>query len=219
MAEDARPTFGERLKGKALRFGRRGVGAFQRRLNPPRLPVSPDGRLRLHVGCGMVNAAEFVNIDLIDAPHVHVQRAIDDLSLFADGCADLVYASHCLEHFGYRHTRSVLQEWVRVLGPGGVLRVAVPDFAVMAQAYAAGAPLPDIQGFLLGGQDYRLNFHAAVFDEPLLRDLLLGVGLTDVRRWDPETADHHDFRDESSATYRIGDVAVKLSLNLQARKP
>lgn len=218
MSDDPRPTFGERVKDKVFRFGRRGVGSFKRRFNPPSLPVSPDGCLRLHVGCGMVDAAGFVNIDLMDAPHVHVQRPIDDLSLFADGCADLVYASHCLEHFGYRHSRTVLAEWARVLRPGGLLRVAVPDFAVIAHAYTAGASLRDIQGLLLGGQDYRLNFHAAFFDEALLRDLMIGVGLTDVRRWEPETADHHDFSDESAATSLIGAQVVKISLNLEARK-
>jgi SAM-dependent methyltransferase len=219
MSDDPRLTFGERVKDKVVRFGRKNLGAFQRRFNPPSLPVSPDGQLRLHLGCGMIDAAGFINIDLMDAPHVHVQRPIDDLSLFADGCADLVYASHCLEHFGYRHSRSVLEEWARVLRPGGWLRVAVPDFSVIARAYTAGAPLRDVQGVLLGGQDYRLNFHAAVFDEASLRDLMGGAGLTDIRRWEPEAVDHHDFHDESSATCRVGAEAVKISLNLQGRKP
>jgi SAM-dependent methyltransferase len=131
-----------------------------------------------------------------------------------------VYASHCLEHFGYRHSRGVLAEWVRVLRPGGWLRIAVPDFAVIAAAYTAGARLPEIQGVLLGGQDYRLNFHAAVFDEALLRDLMTGAGLADIRRWDPETVEHHPFRDESSAVCQLGGGAgaVKVSLNLEGRK-
>lgn len=218
MPEDPRPTFGERAKDKVLRFGRQRLGSIKRRLNPPSLPVSPDGKLRLHVGCGMINAAGYLNVDLMDAPHVHVQRPIDDLSLFADGCADLVYASHCLEHFGYRHSHTVLAEWARVLRPGGVLRVAVPDFAVITRAYASGAPLRDIQGLLLGGQDYRLNFHAAVFDEPLLRDLMTGVGITALQRWEPGSVDHHDFSDESGATFQLGVETVRFSLNLEGRK-
>jgi SAM-dependent methyltransferase len=219
MSDEPRPTLGERVKDKVLRLGRRTAGAVVRQFKPPRFPASPDGRMRLHVGCGMVEAAGFVNIDLMDAPHVHVQRPIDDLSVFPDGCAELVYASHCLEHFGYRHSRSVVAEWVRVLRSGGWLRVAVPDFAVMAQAYARGTPLRDIQGPLLGGQDYRLNFHGAFFDEPLLRELMTGAGLTEIRRWDPATADHHDFTDESGATCRFGSEAVSISLNLEGRKP
>jgi SAM-dependent methyltransferase len=216
--DEAREAFGERVKGKLLRLGRRGAGILKRRLSPPMLPSAADGRLRLHLGCGMVDAAGFVNVDLLEAPHVHVQSPIDDLSVLRDGCADLVYASHCLEHFGYRRSRSVLEEWVRVLRPGGLLRVAVPDFAVITRAYAGGTPLREIQGFLLGGQDYRLNFHAAVFDEAFLRDLMAGVGLDEIRRWEPGAVDHHDFTDESAATCRIGSETVSLSLNLEGRK-
>jgi SAM-dependent methyltransferase len=219
MAEEVRPTLGDRVKFKLLRLGRRNVGAIKRTLRPPSWPSSPDGKLRLHVGCGMIDAPGFVNVDLFAAPHVHVQSSIDDLSIFPDGCADLVYACHCLEHFGFRHTAFVLEEWARVLRPGGVLRIAVPDFAVIARAYGAGVGLRTLQSLLLGGQDYRLNFHAAVFDEPMLGDLMGRVGVADIRRWDPATIDHHDFIDESAITCPIGaDSVLPLSLNLEGRK-
>jgi len=63
-----------------------------------------------------------------------------------------------------------------------------------------------------------LNFHAAVFDEPLLRELMGEAGLTDIRRWEPETVDNHDFTDESASTCRIDAKDVKISLNLEGRK-
>jgi SAM-dependent methyltransferase len=166
----------------------------------------------------MVDAPGFVNVDLLGAPHIHVQSPVDDLSIFPDGCVDLVYSAHCLEHFGYRHRRAVLEEWVRVLKPGGVLRIAVPDFAVIARSYAAGTALSELEGFLLGGQDYRLNFHKAIFDEPSLRGLLTSVGLSDVRPWDPLTVSDHDFTDESNSTCPSGPEMVALSLNLEGRK-
>ena len=218
MADEARPTFADRVKFQLLRLGRRNVGVLKRALRPPSWPAASDGRLRLHVGCGMVDAPEFVNVDLFAAPHVHVQTSIDDLSIFPDGCADLVYACHCLEHFGFRHSSSVLREWVRVLRPGGVLRIGVPDFAVIARAYGAGGSLRELQSLLLGGQDYRLNFHAAVFDEATLTALMNQAGIVDVHRWDPATVDHHAFTDESSITCPVGNETVPLSLNLEGRK-
>jgi len=218
MASEARPTLGDRIKYKVVRFGRLRAGAIKRRLRPPSLPVSSDGQLRLHLGCGMVNAPGFVNIDLLKAPHVHVRAQIDDLSSFPSECADLVYACHCLEHFGFRRTRAILEEWVRVLRPGGTLRLAVPDFAVIARAYVSGGGLRELQGLLLGGQDYQLNFHASVFDEPFLRELMQSVNITDVRRWDARTIDHHDFTDESTIMCPVGKENVLLSLNLEGRK-
>jgi SAM-dependent methyltransferase len=219
MAAEARPPIGERIKYKLLQFGRLNAGALRRRLHAPAFPVAPDGKLLLHVGCGMVNAPGFVNIDLLEAPHVHVVRPIDDLSVFPDACADMVYACHCLEHFGFRRTRDLLEEWVRVLRPGGLLRLAVPDFSVIARAYASGASLRELQSLLLGGQDYRLNFHAAVFDEALLSEAMTGVGIANIQRWDARTTDHHDFTDESAITCPMGDgERVLLSLNLEGRK-
>ena len=212
-----RPTFGVRVQDKVVRIGRRGIGWFVRRLNPPRLPQS-GGPLRLHLGCGMIDAPGYVNVDLLDAPHVHVQRPLDDLSVFPSGCADLVYACHCLEHFGYRHSRGVLEEWARVVRPGGVLRVAVPDFSVFARAYSEGTPLGEIEGWIMGGQDYRLNFHSALFDEVLLRALMSDVGLVDIRRWDPTVVEHHAFVDDSSQVFQSGSKTVPLSLNLEGIK-
>jgi predicted SAM-dependent methyltransferase len=215
---DPRPPFGERLKTKIVVAGNRGVGWIQRRFRPPSLPVAADGEIRLHVGCGRIDAPGYINVDLLDAPHIHLQRPLDDLSVFEDASVDLVYACHCLEHFGYRHTRAVLQEWVRVLRPGGVLRLAVPDFAVLAALYASGTPLHDVQGYLLGGQDYRLNFHTAVFDRALLTQHMTAVGLADVETWEPSKVDHHAFVDDSSAVIHTAGKEVPLSLNLQGRK-
>ena len=218
MSDEKKPAFGDRAKDKLVRIGRRAAGSVRRHLAPPALPVSADGRVLLHLGCGMVDAPGYVNVDLLDAPHVHVQTSVDDLSIFPDASVDLVYSSHCLEHFGYRHRRTVVTEWVRVLKHGGVLRLGVPDFAVIARSYAAGTPIAELEGPLLGGQDYRLNFHKAVFDERSLRHLMTGVGLTDVRTWDPETAPDHGFKDESSALCQFGAEMVALSLNLEGRK-
>jgi SAM-dependent methyltransferase len=218
MSTEKRPTFGERAKDKLLRAGQRATGSWQRRWSPRPFPAPADGRVLLHLGCGMIDAPGFINVDLLDAPHIHLQTAVDNLSVFADESVDLVYASHCLEHFGYRHRRTVVQEWVRVLKRGGWLRLGVPDFAVIARSYAAGTPIAEIEGPLLGGQDHRLNFHGAIFDEPSLRALMTSVGLTDVRTWDPATVGDHGFSDEANSVVLSGTQMVPLSLNLEGRK-
>src|SRR5207249_3890671 len=80
---------------------------------------TPDGKLHLHLGCGIVNSPGFVNIDAIPMRHIHCVQAVDRLEKFRSGSADLIYASHVLEHISHRETLSVLQEWRRVLKPGG----------------------------------------------------------------------------------------------------
>jgi 2-polyprenyl-3-methyl-5-hydroxy-6-metoxy-1,4-benzoquinol methylase len=52
----------------------------------------------------------------------------------ADGSVDVIRASHILEHFPAQ-VPAVLKHWAAKLKPGGVLKIAVPDFAWIAQAY------------------------------------------------------------------------------------
>jgi len=45
-----------------------------------------------------------------------------------DNYADVVFSSECLEHFPWREYPKALQEWCRILKPGGMIRIEVPDF-------------------------------------------------------------------------------------------
>ena len=84
--------------------------------------------LLLHLGCGDVHLAGWVNIDA--DPGVNPDVVCDVRQLpYEDGAADAVLAMHLLEHFA--HDEPVLAEWARVLRPGGRIVVSVPDlFAV-----------------------------------------------------------------------------------------
>src|SRR5207248_11335926 len=44
----------------------------------------------------------------------------------ADNTYDFVYSSHCLEHM--RDVEQALRNWVRILKPGGILYLVVPDY-------------------------------------------------------------------------------------------
>ena len=87
---------------------------------------------KLHIG-GKVRRPGWEILNVVPGPDVdHVGDAID-LSRFADGSFAEVYASHVLEHFDYNGPLlKALKEWRRVLVPGGVLRVSVPDLDVLA---------------------------------------------------------------------------------------
>ena len=83
--------------------------------------------LRLNLGSGMTPIPGFVNVDALeDAPDVDVIADISERLPFDDGAAELVYASHLLEHFPTDRVPELLAEWRRVLAPGGVLLIASP---------------------------------------------------------------------------------------------
>lgn len=121
----------------------------------------------------------------------------------AEGSVEEIRASHVLEHFAHGEVQAVLADWVRALKPGGVLRVAVPDFRWIAEQYAAGEDV-NAQGYVMGGQTDARDFHKALFDRDLLTRLLNGVGLVGIRGWKSELQDC---------------AALPVSLNLAGTKP
>ncbi|MBI2828792.1 MAG: methyltransferase domain-containing protein [Acidobacteria bacterium] len=61
---------------------------------------------------------------------------------FSSGTVDCVYASHVLEHLHDDEARRLLRECFRVLKPGGVLRLVVPDLRGIVERYVASASRP-----------------------------------------------------------------------------
>ena len=57
---------------------------------------------------------------------------------FKDNTVDVIYASHCLEHFTKDQGMQFLRECHRVLKTNGILRVVVPDLAALIAKYANG---------------------------------------------------------------------------------
>ncbi len=123
--------------------------------------------------------------------------AIDDES------ADVIRASHVLEHFPFDEVPKVIKHWASKLKPGGALKIAVPDFGYIAQAYLDGKQLP-IEGYTMGGQTDSDDFHKALFDAETLKDLFRDAGLTDIRTWESDCEDCS---------------RLPVSLNLRATKP
>lgn len=52
-----------------------------------------------------------------------------------DGSADVVYSAHMIEHLDRGEARRFLREVRRVLRPGGIVRLAAPDLALLAARY------------------------------------------------------------------------------------
>lgn len=137
--------------------------------------------MKLNIGSGKDTLPGYENIDRLFGKEAYPLDV-------ASGSCDEVRASHVLEHFPIREVPAVLAEWVRVLKPGGLLRIAVPDFEYICKGYLEGRKEP-FGAYVIGGQTDENDFHRMVFDENSLRTLMEQAGLTGIRRWVSEVND------------------------------
>lgn len=110
----------------------------------PASRAAPSGRL-LNVGCGGRFHPAWVNVDAVPAsPEVQAVDVRAGLP-FGDGEFAVVYSSHVLEHLDVNEAAGLLKQMHRVLAPGGIVRIVVPDLEAIAREYLR------ILGALRGG--------------------------------------------------------------------
>jgi len=84
----------------------------------------------------LLSAAQAEFVDWARAHGVEHADATRTLPL-ATGSCEAVYSSHMLEHLDRAGATAFLSEALRVLAPGGVLRLAVPDLGRLVESYVA----------------------------------------------------------------------------------
>lgn len=168
----------------------------------------------LHIGCGsVILPCPFENLDSRKMEGVdHISEA--NKLPFDDNTFDLIYSSHVLEHFKRCETQLVINEWVRVLKSGGIIRLSVPSLENLIKIYQMSGDIKNIVGPLMGGQTYEQNFHYNVFDKKSLTEYLEIAGCEAVHTWDYRRTSHSNFFDFSQST----TWEIPISLNLEARK-
>lgn len=97
--------------------------------------AAADGPLKLHLGCGWNKLEGWVNIDLVGGKTDLAWDLRKPLP-FADASVDVAFLEHVFEHMKYSETLVVLGHLRRVLRPGGILRVGVPDAGMYSRMYA-----------------------------------------------------------------------------------
>lgn len=115
----------------------------------------------------------------------------DALNLpYKDNSVEVVYASHLLEHLGFKEVQSALVEWKRVLKPGGFLFINVPDLEWLArelvnqssgnEATSEVFYTPQkLMEVIYGNQDHEGEYHKSGFTKDILTNILNDLGFKD----------------------------------------
>lgn len=99
------------------------------------------------------------------------------------GSVDYIYSSHFVEHL-YRHeAERLVAECYRVLKPGGVMRVAVPDLDYALKLMHGGERHRALVNYFFV-EDKKSSFarHKYMYDFPLLESLLQQPGFVEIIR-------------------------------------
>ena len=123
----------------------------------------------------------WVNIDLLGDP-VDVAWNLAHSLPFDSGSVVAIFHEHLLEHLPLQAGDSFMQECFRVLRPGGILRVGVPDAGRLIQSYAGDRSYlenlhPSRPTALIAVQElFYWHRHCAMFDVETLELLFRASG-------------------------------------------
>lgn len=147
-------------------------------------------------------------------PIVHVKRQMNDLRGFPNASVAAIYASHILEHntFGDRMIVDTLLEWRRVLRPGGLLFISVPDLTILSKLFLMKDLSLEgkffIMNMMYGAQKDAYDHHHIGLDEDMLNLYLTLCGFCEMER----VGEFNLFKFQDTSSSVFGDYAVSLNI-------
>jgi SAM-dependent methyltransferase len=98
------------------------------------------------------------------------------------GSVGYLFCSHVLEHFYLTDAHRLLGEMHRVLAPGAVVRLCVPDLEHAVRLYLNGDRKAALEFFFTEDRAPYSRHHRYMYDFELLGDVLRAAGFRDVTR-------------------------------------
>ncbi len=162
-------------------------------------PTAKNG-VYVNMGCGDHYHPDWINLDVNPIPpHVKqwdVQKGIP----MDSGSADVMYHSNMLEHLPRHKAIEFIHECYRVLKPGGIIRIAIPDLEQLARNYLKN--LDDAAAGKPGAAD-RYEWSLIELLDQMTRNFSGGEMY---RHWITKPMPAHDYVVE-----RVGNVAAQVN--------
>jgi predicted SAM-dependent methyltransferase len=170
--------------------------------------------VRLNIGCGTHHIQGFVQIDADINAHPDIVARVPPLPFPADDIEE-VYAGHFLEHLDQDDGRVFVAECYRVLKPGGLCTLVVPDIEAVMRRWlgrshdAVEVPLgvwrnvddlDDVATVFLYGTPNSNSHHLWAYCASTLARLMANAGFRELHAIDRE----RDWRLTSPAWFQCG---------------
>jgi predicted SAM-dependent methyltransferase len=143
-------------------------------------------QLKINLGCGPSIVVGWINLDRQPQRGAHFWDGSLGIPS-GENTISLIYSEHFIEHLNLQDGFNLLRECVRVLCPGGIMRISTPNVQVLMRAYEGNALdywaelgwRPGTPCDLLN-EGMRLWGHQYLFDRARLAELLLQAGFAKV---------------------------------------
>jgi predicted SAM-dependent methyltransferase len=162
---------------------------FFKKAGLQKLINKPTDKKFLNLGSGPrgIKSDSWINIDGFKDQNVQYLCDFNKPMPFPDNTFDGIFCEHVLEHFDYSNGRKLLQECLRILKKGGVVRIVVPDGEKFMKAYfedpsfiikykhaASGFAMEAINEWF-----YQRYEHQCIYDGAYLSDQLKKSGFSE----------------------------------------
>jgi predicted SAM-dependent methyltransferase len=101
---------------------------------------------KLNLGCGAKTIQGYENVDVYKASYIDAVYDLCEIP-YNDSTISEIHSEHALEHVGYELGKKAIKEWFRVLKPGGILDLKIPDIEACASAYLRTTNNEMVNGF------------------------------------------------------------------------
>ena len=146
----------------------------------------------LNVGCGPYPKPEFINLDYTWNPNIDICWDITRKPYpLESGSLEGIYTEHCLEHIEFKDMKENLKEFYRLLRPGGVVRIVMPDGEIYLDIYqrrkqGATELMPFEEGYIspmarINGI-FRNHGHRFIYDFETMKRLMEEVGFKNIKK-------------------------------------
>lgn len=100
--------------------------------------INANDKVMLNIGCGTDYKEGWINIDNNSDNNINRLDLNWDLRYslpFADNSVDFIFNEHFIEHLTVEESQKSIKDFMRVLKPGGVMRIAMPDMEDVIELY------------------------------------------------------------------------------------
>lgn len=133
----------------------------------------------LNLGCGTDIQQGYENIDIRDLPNT-IKADVCNLP-YEPNSVDEIRAVDIYEHISFKESQILLNHWVSLLKPGGLLIIRSPSIEVLARRILTSVNIKDIEdsiAYIFGNQDYKENTHFTACHPELMIYYLRNAGIT-----------------------------------------